>query len=222
MAGKLTIEIKHWITGSVLFSYEAADNTLLKTVNGANLRGANLRGADLYGADLRGANLRGADLRGANLRGANLRGADLRGADLYGADLRGADLRGADLRGQSMDRLPQSFIESCSRDMLFIMEYLKVEVPFLKDKLLSGEVDGTQYEGECACLIGSLAKAGKESIEGTCSAIPFYTKGTHNPGEQWFLNIHKGDKPADNDFSKHAVELCNMVLGLAKTDGLAE
>jgi hypothetical protein len=204
MTKKIKIDIKS-LWGSVLFSYEADDNTLLKTVNEANLRGANLRGADLYGADLYGADLRGADLRGADLREANLREANLRGADL---------------RGQTLDKLPAAFIESCSRDMLFIMEHLKPEVSFLKEKLLAGEVDGTQYEGDCACLVGTLGKKVDEGVAGVCRAIPFYTKGTHNPGEQWFLNIHRGDKPADNEFSRHAVKLCNMALGLAEGDGL--
>jgi len=50
MSKKIKIEIKHKWHGSVLFSYESEDNTLLKTVSEANLRGANLRGANLYGA----------------------------------------------------------------------------------------------------------------------------------------------------------------------------
>src|ERR1039458_2273611 len=107
MSKKVKIEIKHWITGLVLFEYSAADNTIYKTLKEALSNGADLYGADLYGADLRGANLRGADLRGADLRGADLRGANLRGAnlydaDLYGADLRGANLYGADLRGANL------------------------------------------------------------------------------------------------------------------------
>ena len=119
---KIKIQIKHWISGVLLFEFETENNTLAQTIREANLyganlyeadlRGANLYGANLYEADLRGANLRGAnlyeaDLRGADLRGAdlyeaNLYGANLRGADLYGANLRGADLRGANLRGADL------------------------------------------------------------------------------------------------------------------------
>ena len=105
-------EIKHWISGKILFSLET--ETLKLTLEAAVKTGAFLRGADLTGADLRGAYLRGADLTGAYLTGAYLRdayltgayltgaylrGAYLRGADLAGAYLRGADLTGADLRG---------------------------------------------------------------------------------------------------------------------------
>jgi hypothetical protein len=133
---------------------------------------------------------------------ANLRGANLRGADLYGADL----------RGQKLDKLPKDFINQCSRDILFILSHLRSEVPFLREKLIAGEIDGTQYEGECACLVGTLGNA-DGGVDKVCEAIPFYEKGTHNPGEQWFLNIHKGDTPKNNEFSKHALTLIDMVLG---------
>ena len=91
-------EIKHRISGNVLFSLECGSLKLCLQAaveNGADLIGANLRGADLRGANLREANLRGADLRWADLIGANLREADLSGANLSGADLRWADLIGA-------------------------------------------------------------------------------------------------------------------------------
>ncbi len=100
----MKIEIKHRITGRVLFSHETeslklCDEAAVKSK--ADLMGHYLKGADLMGADLRGADLKGADLLGADLWDANLRGADLWGANLRGADLLGADLRGADLWGAS-------------------------------------------------------------------------------------------------------------------------
>jgi hypothetical protein len=193
---KVRIEIKHWVTGAVLFEYEKENNTLRDTVVEANLRGA--------------------DLRGANLRGANLYGADLRGADLRGANLYGANLYGADLYGMTLDKLPQDFINQCSRDILFILGCLKAEVPALRQSLIEGKVDGSQYEGRCACLIGTLANA-DGGLEKVCAAIPFYEKGVHNYGEMWFLNIHQGDTPENNEFSKHAVFLCDMVVPPQKT-----
>ena len=119
---KIKIEIKSYLTGSVLFEYEKENNTLKDTLieavrrgadlrsanlrsadlRSANLYGADLRSADLYGADLRSADLYGANLSSADLRSANLRSADLRSANLYGADLRSADLYGADLRSADL------------------------------------------------------------------------------------------------------------------------
>jgi uncharacterized protein YjbI with pentapeptide repeats len=78
-------EIKHRITGSVLFSFEC--ETIKECVVEAIKNDANLSYADLRGADLSGANLRGANLSYANLSYADLRGADLSGANLHGADL---------------------------------------------------------------------------------------------------------------------------------------
>ena len=80
------IEIKHWMTDSILFEYETLDNTILKTLKEAVKQGADLQGADLRGAHLRGADLRGADLRGADLQGAYLRGAYLQGAKNLDSD----------------------------------------------------------------------------------------------------------------------------------------
>ena len=119
----MKIEIKHRITGTVLFAGEYESWRLAAEAavrSGANLRGAGLSGADLSRANLSsGANLSGANLRGANLSVANLSGADLRGADLSSganlsganlsvanlsvADLSGAYLSGADLSGAMID-----------------------------------------------------------------------------------------------------------------------
>ena len=219
---KLKIELKT-IGGSVLFSFEKEGNTIKDTLvqavkeradlQGAYLQGAYLQGAYLRGADLRGAYLRGADLQGAYLQGAYLRGADLQGAYLQGADLQGAYLRGADLRGADEKTLPQDYINQCSRDMLFIFEHLKHELPYLRNKLVQGKVNGSQYEGECACLIGSLGKGNKECVDKVAKAIPYYEMGLQNMGEQWFLNIKEGDTEKDSFFVRHALKLIDSVLG---------
>ena len=84
----MKIEIKHRITGRVLFSLET--ESLKLCVEAAVRSIADLRGAYLRGADLRDAYLGGADLGGAYLGGADLGGADLRDAYLGGAYLRDA------------------------------------------------------------------------------------------------------------------------------------
>jgi hypothetical protein len=126
----------------------------------------------------------------------NKRDANLRDADLYGADLA---------------KLPTDYINQCSRDMLFIFQCLKPELAEFRKKLIAGEIDGTQYEGDCACLIGTMGKL-DGGISKVCKTISFYEKGTHNGGEAWFLNIHKNDTPENNEFSKHALLLVDQVL----------
>ena len=76
-----------------------------------------------------------------------------------------------------------------------MLSYLKSEVPALKQSLLDGKVNGSQYEGDCACLIGSLAISSKNTTNNICSIIPYYTMGLHNLGEQLFFQIKEGDTP---------------------------
>ena len=70
----IKIQIKT-VFGSLLFEYESENNTILETLQRANLRGVNLESADLRGADLRGANLQGASMVNVNTDGAMLNGA---------------------------------------------------------------------------------------------------------------------------------------------------
>ncbi|PZU59798.1 MAG: hypothetical protein DI547_04800 [Sphingobium sp.] len=166
---------------AVLRDADLSDADLRRAVlSGAVLSGADLSGADLSDADLRRADLSGAVLRGADLRGADLRRAVLRDADLSDADLRRAVLSGAVLRGYKAD---------------FFMNLLRArdEVPYLIAALKEGRVDGSQYEGECACLVGTLANGRGASYH---DMFPDAYSG--NPAEQWFLMIRKGDKPGDD------------------------
>jgi hypothetical protein len=145
-------------------------------------------GANLRGADLRGANLRGANLSDANLSGANLRGADLRGAYLSDANLSDANLRGADLRGAY---LSDAYLRSVKADMWMTLAQNRSEVPFLIEALKNGKVDGSQYTGECACLVGTLANAK--------NADPYALEhNSSNPAEIWFAMISEGDKPGND------------------------
>ena len=163
------------------------------TLSGADLCGADLRGADLSGVNLSGANLSGADLRGADLRGADLSGANLVDADLSGANLVGADLRGVDLSGANLGgaNLSGANLRSFKADLWMTLAQNRAEIPALIASLREGRVDGSQYEGECACLVGTIANA---------KNIDYATleHNSDNPAERWFMMIHKGDKPSDD------------------------
>lgn len=131
--------------------------------------------------------------------------ANLEWADLEGANLEGANLQGVIFRG--VENLPDSLVNYFKKDLRYVLTYTKSEIPYLKEKLEKGEVDGTQYEGECACLIGSLANAKKEYHEKFVFCIPDYELGLHNPSEQLFYQIRKGDTPDNNQFAKIAMEV---------------
>ena len=176
----MKIDILNRFNASVMFTanIECADDAPLSIKIGLAIKiavkaNANLSGANLSGANLYWANLSKADLSGANLYGANLSGADLSGADLIGAYLSEADLR------------------IFKSDMWFILAQNKSEVSALIDALKNGRVDGSCYEGACACLVGTIANA--KNVD--------YRTLLHNAGapiERWFAMIRKGDKPTDN------------------------
>jgi hypothetical protein len=164
-------------------------------LEGANLRDANLKGANLSCAYLEGANLEGANLEGANLRDANLKGANLKVAYLKGANLKGAYLEGACLRGAC---LSVANLEPIKRDVYAILDLAKPEVPGLLKALQEGGVNGSTYEGECACLVGTIANLRGCKYRQVAGIEPDYRR----PAERWFLAIRKGDTPKTSQVSR--------------------
>ena len=194
----MKFEIKSRFSGNVLFECEAVSFRLAVEsavskdayLRDANLEGANLRGANLEDAYLRGANLRGANLEDANLEGANLEGANLRGANLEGENLRGANLEGANLRGANLEGIRSDFMAK--------ILIARNEVPELYKSLLDGKIDGSQYQGECVCLVGTIASIRKEHYKSLGIDL---RPDNDSPSERWFLGISKGDTPENNRIS---------------------
>ena len=177
----MLFEIKSRWSGSVLFSLET--DSLKLALEAGVTSGANLRDADL-----RGANLGGADLRDANLRDANLGGADLRDANLGGADLRGADLT------------------PIRDDLWAVLCSAPAEVAGLRQAILDGKIDGSTYEGECACLVGTLAHVRRCRYD----EIPTLAPNSARPAERFFAAIKPGDTPETSQFSKVALEWVDL------------
>ena len=168
---------------------------------------ADLSGADLSGANLRGANLGGADLGGADLGDADLRDADLRDAYLRGADLSGANLRGADLGGAYLD---ERALRPIRADLFDVLLRARDEVPALLDTLRAGKIDGSTYEGDCACLAGTIAKARHVDYR----ALGFIDSS--RPIERWFTGIKEGDTPENSTIAKITEGWIVEFMGLAK------
>lgn len=111
------------------------------------------------------------------------------GADLYGADLRSADLRSANLGGAR--NLPQNALAPYRDDIRQILGSSPTEVGGLLQALRDGKVDGSTYTGECACLVGTIAKVRGVSYD----AIPGLRPDSSRPAEQWFTNIRASTEP---------------------------
>ena len=206
---KFTI-YSRWDSTRVVFEREG---TSLKQIvaaavaSGARLSGANLSGSDLSGSDLSDSNLSGSNLSGSNLRGARLSGADLRGARLSDSDLSGARLSGADLNDANLEDADLGGIKHDLWDVLFRAPR---EIPGLLSTLRDGRVDGSAYEGECACLVGTIANIAHTNYKSLYSIKPDASR----PAERWFLAIRKGDMPDSSPVVRLTVEWVEEFTGL--------
>jgi hypothetical protein len=174
-------------------------------LSGVNFEGASLEGAYLSGANLSGARLKGANLRGVFLTRASLVGADLSHAtaagafldyaDLTRANLTGADLLDADLEGANLESADLAAIRD---DFECLLSAAPQEAPGLLRALLDGRIDGSVYEGECACLVGTVAK-----LRGCrWDQMPGIWANTERPIERWALALREGDTPENSPIAE--------------------
>ena len=177
----------------------------------ANLRRANLSDANLSGADLRRANLSDANLRRANLSGADLSGANLSGADLSDANLRRANLSDANLRRANLSGadLSDANLTPIKIDFFVVLLHGLPEIAFLKQNIIDGNIDGSTYDGECACLSGTLYNGATlhNGVQETVVKQKIIScRDAGRPIEVFFAGIHPGDTPENSQFSKLALE----------------
>jgi hypothetical protein len=124
--------------------------------------------------------------------GDNLSNADLRYANLSNANLSNADL--------SVFRT----------DLLNILRLVPDEVPALREKIIDGEINGSVYEGRCACLVGTIAAIRNCRY----TDIPDITPNHRRPAEVWFSLIRPGQVPEIHAPTRLAVEWIDQFLAL--------
>jgi len=243
----MKFEIKHRWDNSVLFSLECESLKLCveaaissrADLSRANLSGADLSDADLSGADLSGAylsdadlsradlsranlsraylsraNLSRADLSRANLSRANLSDAYLSRANLSGADLSRANLSDAYLSGAD---LSDADLDSIKWDFFGRLSVWPNEADALLQAIKDGKINGSTYQGECACFVGTIANI--KHCEYT--DLNGLKADSSSPTEVFFTTIKEGDTPENNGASKIAagwVETFIKHRDLARTD----
>jgi hypothetical protein len=106
------------------------------------------------------------------------------------ADLRSANLRYADLSSANLSSIKNDFWDVLIRAI--------PEIPNLRKAIIEGKIDGSTYDGECACLCGTLEHSEKKEIK----QIIFDQRDSSRPIERLFLGINKGDTPETNQISK--------------------
>ena len=114
-----------------------------------------------------------------------------------------ADLRGADLT-------------SVRDDLWAVLSSAPAEVEGLRAALMDGRVDGSTYEGDCACLVGTLANVRHCKYDQIQGLAP----NSSRPAEVFFAAIRKGDVPVKSQHATLALEwidtwLANMRAAFA-------
>ncbi len=163
-----------------------------------NLFNEDLRHVNLSSANLSYANLSYADLSYVNLSYANLHHANLSSADLSYANLRHVNLNFANIRYADLSDIKKDFFE--------VLTVAKNEVVGIYDALIRGKINGSAYEGECACLVGTIANIRHEYHRDLKIKLK---PNSNRPSEIWFLAIATGDTPSSNkvsDLTKEWIE----------------
>jgi hypothetical protein len=201
------------LSGANLIRANLSEADLIRAnLSEANLSEADLIRANLSGANLSEANLSEADLIRANLSWADLSGANLSEADLIRANLSGANLSGANLSGANLIRADQRSLRHIKHDIWGVLLHARTEVPALRQAVLEGRIDGSVYEGECACLCGTIANARKCTV----NEIPGVQPDSASLAERFFMAIKKGDTPENNPASKLVLEWIDEFIALTK------
>ena len=212
----MKFEIKHRLTGAVLFETEATTMRLAveKAVAAqVSLAHANLAHANLFGANLARANLAHSDLTYASLTYADLTRADLAYADLTRADLTRANLAYANLTGAN---LACANLIDVKNDFIKKITKAKSEAAGLYRAILDGRIDGSCYEGECACFVGTIANVRGVYYKKLGDEIGIKANSS-SPVERLFMAIKKGDSPENNPVSKIVSE---WIVDWAKDNGV--
>lgn len=145
-------------------------------------------------ANFSGATLACCDFTDANLVEANLIGCDVTDAVFTGADLQGCQFGDTDLRTADLSAIKD--------DVRSVLWEAQDEIPGLIQAMQEGRIDGSVYQGECACLMGTIA-----NLRGVPShALEAPEPDANRPAERWFLAIRKGDTPENHHIAEITME----------------
>lgn len=93
--------------------------------------------------------------------------------------------------------------------MFVVLLHAIPEIKFLKQNIIDGKIDGSTYEGACACLSGTLYN-GAKITDGPQEEKVIKTimdcRNSNRPIERFFLAINEEDTPETSQFSKLALE----------------
>lgn len=103
-----------------------------------------------------------------------------------------SDLSGDDLSDTKV-------LEGVKSDLFAVLKSSPREVAGLKKSLVAGKINGSVYEGECACLVGTIANLRRCDYR-------MLGPNPSRPAERWFAAINPGDTPKNNPIAKIALD----------------
>jgi hypothetical protein len=161
---------------------------------------------DLQWGDVRWGDLRLGDVRLGDVRWGDVRLGDVRLGDVRLGDLWWGDVRLGDVR--LGDAIWQDYF-----DVLWRAPH---EVAGLISALKNGKVDGSTYESECACLVGTIANLQHCNY----NDIPGLVPDRSRPIERFFLAIGTESTPENNPWSRVAVRWAEIFQELSVKHGV--
>lgn len=91
--------------------------------------------------------------------------------------------------------------KGAKQDVFAVLNLAPNEVPGLLLALQEGRINGSAYEGECACLVGTIA-----NVRGCPFQELNIMPDSNRPAELWFLDINEGDTPDNNAIAMKTAE----------------
>ena len=90
-------------------------------------------------------------------------------------------------------------------DLWAVLSAAPKEVDGLRLALAEGRVNGSTYQGKCACLVGTIANVRGVNFD----SLDLLKPNSGRPIERFFMSIREGDKPDTNPFSQLALGWCD-------------
>jgi len=123
-------------------------------------------------------------------------GGRVSGGRVSGGWVSGGEVSGGEVKEGEIIGLDPEEEKAIKNDLYEILAQNRAEVPGLLEKLREGKIEGSVYQGSCACLVGTIANI---------KQCDYRTIGPNvdRPAEQWFLGISEGDTPENSAIAKH-------------------
>jgi uncharacterized protein YjbI with pentapeptide repeats len=225
---KIKLQIKNRWTGEILFEFEKEGNTHKETVTeflkekaGTTIRDADLSEMDLsgvsfynssfYNSSFDNSSFYNSSFYNSSFDNSSFDNSSFDNSSFYNSSFYNSSFYNSSFYNSSFDNSTIKFLEEANQiglldfirdDYWAILIAAGHEVPGIRAAIIEGRIDGSAYEGTCACLCGTIA-----NIRGVnYKALEAIKPNSNRPVERFFANIKKGDTPETNISSKYALQ----------------